>query len=380
MFKTKQIKLWFILVALVVLVYPGQLGIEFVARKIINKELTKFIQKHYKEDLEFAMERLEISFVELLRLKLNFQSENLKLADMLQVESLSASVDLWSWFRTKKIYIKGLSVDGAKLVIDNDSIDQRFALEQMKIQINDLILGASHDQAAARYSIKNNLIDLKGSLKISGPQQYYSVEGGGQIQDLDIKQLLLVINGKKPGLAGSLKLENLQFKSFGASPQELSANLKATADLAVKDGTLYLLDYIVQTKRVVNSVLPIGKVLDVFEVVSLENLAASNKAQEKYKDSLNSDNSKFTSFIAKLKIEEEKIFLDDLEIDTPIMNVAGSGRSSFDQKLMYRVDVSLAGLPILPIMITGKAKLPLVLIDLEGYPRRRVKSLLKLLR
>jgi hypothetical protein len=405
--KTKT--LLFTALVLVVLAYPAKLAVQVLVKKTVQAELTKYIQENYQTETQLEIDKLRISFVDLLRLKIIASAQNLTLNETAKIPTVNLSIALFPLLFHNQLLVNHISIENPelnynhdfsfaisksdkgksrslflnKVLIKNTSINlennltnQNFILNNLDLELKNLIIAAKNDKPAT-YSIKNKTLNLSGTLRFDSKTNYGYYSSKGQITDLDFGQLLTVISGKKQGLSGLLKIDNLKLTSFGNGQEDLSQNLVVTGDLSVKDGSLYLLDYIIKTKKVVNSVIPIGKLIDVFEVVTFDQIKGMNGTR--YNDSLVSDDSKFSSLTAKLEIKDKKIILNNLKIRTPIMKIQGSGYNSFDQKMSYKLEASLANIPLLPIIIKGVKKVPIVLIDLHGYSYRRTKSLLKLL-
>lgn len=396
-------------------------------KKIAIRETEKFIKTTYQSDIKLKIEKLSLKTINLILLKPTILITNLSLGDKVQINSADAEINLYELLKNKNLIFKYLKINKSKillnrdfnfsgtkkekqneskepylkkiffneislkeldLIISNENFkEESLEFVNMDLLLNHLEIAKTPESRKTSFNLKSNFRNpfANGHLAFTGNMGYdsntktYSYNATGEIIKLDIQSFLRILTGKKQGLSGRLSATDIVFKSQAKEAYEFSKNINITSKIMIKEGSLYLLDYIIKAKQVINTAIPVKAILQEGYELAKDTATRIKNPGVELEKSAKSKNSKFTEFDADLEIKDEKIFLTNIIIETPIMKIKGKGYNTFNNKMKYNLIASLAKVPVLPIIIRTVQKVPVVFIDVHELALEKTQSLLNVL-
>ena len=398
-----------------------------ILKSIAIKETEKFIKSTYDSDINLKIEELSLKIIDLAILKASISITNLSLGDRVQINQAETEINLYQLLRNKhlifkilkinegkiflaknfnfggsnkkgdtsnkepylkKIFFNEITLNKLKLIISNDNFkNESLVLENINLVLNSLEFSNSPTTKKTNFNLKSDLKDsiTNGHINLNGYMDYdddskiYSYFAQGEISKLNIQTSLRTLTGEKQGLSGRLSANNIIFKSSAKEADDFSKNMTISSQIVIREGSLYLLDYIIKAKQVINTAIPIKTLLEEGYGLAKDAATKIKNPKAELEKSAKSKNSKFTEFDADLEIKDEKIYLKNILIETPIIKLTGDGYNSFDKSMKYNLVASLAQIPVLPILIRTVNKVPIVFIDLHEFSLKKTHQVFNLL-
>lgn len=224
-------------------------------------------------------------------------------------------------------------------------------------------------------------LEIAGDFNFDFKSQYLNGQSNGNLKGLDINYLLSTFTDFEDKLFGKFEIPNFEFSFAGANSEQLEKSLKGKGNIQVTEGRLYLLDKIIKVKdKVFDSDITVKiteflekKVGDKVEKYKdkVEIVEKTSSSKSKQKD----NETKFSKLVSDFRVLDERVYTDNLLIETPLANVRGNGYMKFNQRMKFDLELVIND-GVLPFKLRGTAEDPKVSIDTKKISKESSTKLI----
>jgi hypothetical protein len=301
-----------------------KLKISSIPESILKKNLGELIQVSDASIIEEA--KLKGDFLATSTGQGSLKIENLELGKTKQ-ESLHLNSSFPISYKLKNKYTPTLSVS-----TDNSEIN-------IKSKENDS--GKLAFDADIVMNLKSGFINGNSS---------------GNITGINVKNILHALTGIRNVVSGDLYLENYNVSFNGSRPEYLFKSAKGTAQIELKNGSIYILDSITKYKNIADQVLQ-----GLGTSVSTEKLSG-----------------KFKTFKSDLKLENKILYCNNIDIEASEeqVKINGNGKVKNLQWLVYDINLDVPKLEPIPLSIRGSIESPKIYPNVKNISKKQSQQLL----
>lgn len=213
----------------------------------------------------------------------------------------------------------------------------------------------------------------KGELKLNSQISYnlaslaMSIKGTGSLRAVEINEVTSNFSPYENAIAGEMNVNNISFTTSGIDALDFNRNLKASADIVISDGRLYLLENLSKYTEVVKNYISSLK--------PQQNIDTQANLNEK---ALQAKETKFNDLSAKVLIANEILSTNKLIITSKIASIDGQGTVALDasQKLNYDLNVIFSDYPDVPapVKIRGTVEKPRFNINFKKLTQQNAEK------
>lgn len=178
----------------------------------------------------------------------------------------------------------------------------------------------------------------------------------GNITGIDIKNIISALTDLGNVVTGELYLENYNVSFAGSNPESLFKSAKATADIEMKNGSIYILDTITKYKNIADQVLKgLGSGINTEKI-----------------------SGKFKTFKANLKLENKILAVENINVEASEEQVKINGRGEVRklQWLVFDLNLDVPKLQPIPISVRGTIEAPQVYPNLKNITKKQGEQML----
>ncbi len=173
----------------------------------------------------------------------------------------------------------------------------------------------------------------------------------GRLSGLEIQETLNCFTEFRNLLSGIFEITNYDLYFQGANAKQINKSLKANGAIEIRDGSLYILKSITQYKDLAGIFIKNG-----------------DKLAEKI-------GGQFIILRSDLNFKDADLYTDNIELQTNLVKIGGSGVVKATQDLIYDVFIHVSGLKQIPIKIRGTIKKPEIYPDIKALGQQQTQQL-----
>lgn len=217
-------------------------------------------------------------------------------------------------------------------------------------------------------STDNSSIDLKSKDNDSGKLEFNAditmnlksgfINGNssGNITGIDVKNLVNTLTDLKNVITGELFLQNYSVSFSGSTPEYLFKSAKGSANLELKNGSIYILDTITRYKNIADEVLK-----------GLGSTVKTDKISGRFK-----------TFKSDLKLENKILAVENIDIEASEEQVKINGRGEVRklQWLVFDINLDVPKLEPVPLSIRGTIDSPKIYPNVKNISKKQSEQML----
>jgi hypothetical protein len=217
-------------------------------------------------------------------------------------------------------------------------------------------------------STDNSVIDLKSKDNDSGKLEFdadlaMNLKSGfingnssGNITGINVKNLVHALTDLRNLVSGELFLQNYNVSFAGSTPELLFKSAKASANLEIRDGSIYILDTIMKYKDIANEIL--------------KGLGSTIKTEK--------ISGRFKTFKSDLKLANKILAVENIDIVASEEQIKISGRGEVRnlQWLVFDLNLDVPKLEPVPLSVRGTIESPKIYPNIKNISKKQSEQML----
>lgn len=199
-------------------------------------------------------------------------------------------------------------------------------------------------------------LEFNADLAMNLKSGFINGSSSGNITGIDVKNLVSALTDLGDIVTGEIYLENYNVSFSGSTPERLFKTAKGSAQLEMKNGTIYILDTITKYKNIADEIL--------------KGLGSTIKTEK--------ISGEFKTFKSDINLENKILAFENIDIETSEEQVKVNGRGEVRnlQWLVFDLFLDVPKLEPVPLSVRGSIEAPKIYPNVKKVTKQQSQQML----